>query len=76
MKKPQAICTYTGGALLRSGYDFKPGFQPEGDENNFGCTWSCGELDAPDKMSAGSVALKYSAYSDLPFLVVTFFWRE
>lgn len=76
MKTPQAICTYTGGALLQSGYDFKPGFTPDGDENDFGCTLAAGELDAPDRMAAGSVSFRYSTYNDLPFLAVTIFWRE
>jgi hypothetical protein len=76
MKTPQAICTYTGGALLQSGYDFKPWFTPDGDENDFGCTWAAGELDAPDRMAAGSTALQYSRFRDSPFIVSTVFWRE
>lgn len=76
MKTPQAICTYTGGALLQSGYDFKPGFTPDGDENEFGCTWAAGELDAPDRMAAGSVVVQYITSNDTPFFVLTTFWRE
>ena len=62
--------------MLQSGHDFKPGFQPQGDEYNSGNTFACGELDAPDRMAAGSTAVQYSTYNGMAFPVLTTFWRE
>ena len=74
MMYPVNDTLHTGGALLMCGSDFKPGFEPDG--NCLGCTWSSGNLDAPDRMPAGSVAGQYSDFGDEPFLVYTPFWRD